>query len=124
VLIVECDELVASMLADTLDAEGIPAAVAADEEAMMLPPDDAPCVVITNINRTHTEDLTGLELVAAMRRKWPQLRALYLAALWPARLRREMLTAHERCLTKPFRLAQMTHVVRELLDYRPRHQPG
>lgn len=81
--IVERDELVGTMLADTLDAEGISAAVTSDEEALKLP-DDEPQVVITGINRGHNEDLTGLKVVSAMRRRWPQLCAVYLAALWPA----------------------------------------
>jgi DNA-binding response OmpR family regulator len=80
VLIVERDEPVRSMLADTLDAKGIPAAVASDEEALTLPPDDAPRLVITGINRGHNEDLTGLKVVSAMRRKWPQLCVIYLSA--------------------------------------------
>jgi DNA-binding response OmpR family regulator len=116
VLIVERDELVGATLADTLDAEGIAAAVTSDDEALKLLPGDAPQVVITGINRGHDEDLTGLKVVSAMRRKWPQLCVVYLAALWPARLRREMLTARERFLTKPVRLAQMSRTVRELLD--------
>jgi DNA-binding response OmpR family regulator len=39
VLIVERDELMGSMLADALDAEGISAAIAVDEEALKLPSD-------------------------------------------------------------------------------------
>jgi DNA-binding response OmpR family regulator len=124
VLIVERDELVGSMLADTLDAEGIAVVLASDEEAMRLPPDDAPQVVITGINRGHNENLRGLDVVSAMRRKWPQLCAIYLAALWPAHLRREVLGARERFLTKPVRLVQLTRIVRELLDSRLCGQPG
>jgi CheY-like chemotaxis protein len=75
----------------------------------MLPPDDAPQLVITGINRGHDEDLTGLKVVSAMRRKCPRLCVIYLSALWPARLRREMLAAGERFLTKPVRVAQLTH---------------
>jgi DNA-binding NtrC family response regulator len=116
VLIIERDELVRSVLAETLDAEGITATGAADEEALKLLSNDAPQVVITGINRGHDEDLTGLKLVAAMRRKWPQLCAVYLAALWPARLRPEMLGTGERFLPKPVPLSRMIHVVRELLD--------
>src|SRR5271156_5848676 len=100
VLIVEHDELMGSILADTMDGAGIPFAVASDEEALKLPPDDAPRVEITGLNRGHAEDLTGLALVAAMRRKWPQLCVVYLAALWPAHPRRE-LAAGERFLAKP-----------------------
>jgi hypothetical protein len=73
-------------------------------------------MVITGINRGHAEDLTGLKVVAALRRKWPQLCALYLAALWPAGLRREMLAAGERFFAKPVPLWQMIRTVRELLD--------
>ena len=116
VLIIERDELVRSVLAETLDGEGISAKAASDEEALKLPSNDAPQMVITGINRGHDEDLTGLEVVAAMRRKWPRLCAVYLAALWPARLRAEMLAAGERFLPKPVPLSQMIRTVRELLD--------
>jgi CheY-like chemotaxis protein len=116
VLIVEHDELMGAVLAETFNAEGISATVASDEEALKLPPDDAPQLVITAINRGHNEDLTGLKVVSALRRKWPQLCVIYLAALWPACLRREMLAKEsERFLTKPVRLAQMIQSVREML---------
>jgi DNA-binding response OmpR family regulator len=104
------------LLIDTLDAEGIPATVASDEEALNLLPDEAPQLVITGIHRGHNEDLTGLEMVTALRRKWPQLCAVYLASLWPARLRREALAAGERFLQKPVRVTQLSRTVRELLD--------
>jgi DNA-binding response OmpR family regulator len=116
VLIVERDELVGALLVDTLDAEGMSATVASDEEALRLRSEDAPRLVITGINRGHNEDLTGLKVVSALRRKWPHLCAIYLAALWPVRLRREMLAERrERFLTKPVRVAQMIQSVRELL---------
>ena len=104
-----------SVLAETLDAERISATGASDEEALMLPSNDAPQMVITGINRGHDEDLKGLEVVAALRRKWPQLCAVYLAAVWPARLHREMLGDGERFLMKPVALSQLTRTVRELL---------
>jgi CheY-like chemotaxis protein len=80
VLIIEGNELVRSVLAETLDAGDISATGASDEEALMLPSNDASQIVITGINRGHDEDLTGLQVVAALRRKWPQLCAVYLAA--------------------------------------------
>ena len=116
VLIVESNELVGSMLADTLNTEAISAMVASDEEAQQLPPHEAPRLVITGINRGPNEDMTGLKMVSAMRRKWPQLCALYLSALWPARLRPEMLTDGERLLTKPVPVAKLTRTVWDLLD--------
>jgi len=117
VLIVERDKLVGTMLADALDAEGFSVELSSnDEEALKLPPDDAPQVVITGINRGHNEDLTGLNVVSAMRRNWPQLCAVYLSALWPVRLRREMLAAGERFFTKPVHLALLIRAVRELLN--------
>jgi hypothetical protein len=99
-----------------LDAEGISASVASDEEALKLPLGDAPQVVITGLNRGHDEDLTGLKVISAIRSKWPQICVLYLAALWPARLHREVLTVRERLLTKPVRLGQVIRIVRELLS--------
>jgi DNA-binding response OmpR family regulator len=116
VLIIERDELVGDMLAETLDVEGISAEVASDDEAFMLPVDNAPQLVITGINRGHDEDLRGLKLVTAMRRKWPQICVIYLSALWPVRLRHEMLGARGRFLTKPVRLPQLVRTVRELLQ--------
>jgi DNA-binding response OmpR family regulator len=116
VLIVERDELLGTMLADTLDAEGISAAIVSDDEAQKLLPDAAPQLVITGINRGHNEDLTGLKVVSALRSKWPRLCAVYLSALWPSRLRREGLAAGERFLTKPVPLVQLIRTVRELLD--------
>jgi DNA-binding response OmpR family regulator len=113
-LIMERDELVGSMLVDMLDDEKISAAVLADEEALRLPPDQPPRLVITDMNRTYTEDLRGLVLVSALRRKWPRLRAIYLAAVWPARLSKALI-ARDRFLSKPFDLAAMISAVRQLL---------
>ena len=114
VLIIERDELLGSMLADTMDGEDIPFTVASDEEALKLPPDEAPRVVITGLNRGHNEDLAGLELVAIMRRKWPQFCVVYLASVWPTHSHHE-LAADERFLAKPVHLRQMSDTVRELL---------
>jgi CheY-like chemotaxis protein len=116
VLILERDELVGTVLADILLEESISAAIVSEQEAKNLAPKDAPLLVITDINRGHHEDLRGLKLVAAMRQKWPQLCAIYLAALWPEPLRREMLGAGERFLPKPVPLTQLIRTVRELLD--------
>jgi hypothetical protein len=116
VLIMERDDLVGSVLADTLAVAGISAAVLADEEALRLPPDQPPKLVITGLNRTNYEDdLTGLMLVSALRRKWPRMRAIYLAALWPACLSRQELTARERFLRKPIGVQTIIDTVRELL---------
>jgi DNA-binding response OmpR family regulator len=122
VLIVERDELLGSILTDALDGEGISAVVASDEEALKLPPDDAPQVVITGMNRGHDEDLTGLTLVATMRRKWSGVCAIYLATLWPARL--ASLAASERFLAKPVHLGAMVQAVRELLKSGICRQPA
>jgi DNA-binding response OmpR family regulator len=109
VLIVERDELMRSVFADALEAAGIAAAIASDEGALKLPLDDVPQVVITGINRGHNEDLTGLKVISDMRRKWPQLCAIYLSALWPAGLRRDRLAAGERFLTNQCPFAVDTH---------------
>lgn len=49
-----------------------------------------------------------------MRRKC-RTSAPSISALWPLRLRPEMLAAGERFLTKPVSLAQLTRTVREML---------
>ena len=73
----ERDELLGSTFTDALDDEGISAAVLADDEALKLTPDHSPRVVITSMNRGHSEDLSGLDVVSAMRRNCPGLCAIY-----------------------------------------------
>jgi hypothetical protein len=58
-----------------------------------------------------------------LRRKWPALCAVYLAALWPVRLRRRMLAVGERFLTKPVHVVQMIRTIRELLASNLCRQP-
>ena len=115
VLIVERDELVGTVLADLLADDGIAAAVMPDEQALALPPDNAPLVVITGMNRGHSEDLTGLEFAGALRKKWPTLGVVYLAALWPVCLHSCALAARDRFLSKPVALTDMVRTVRELM---------
>jgi hypothetical protein len=59
-----------------------------------------------------------------MRRKWPCLCVIYLAALWPAGLCRKVLAERERFLAKPFPLAAMICAVRDLLGFSAGRQPG
>jgi hypothetical protein len=80
---------------------GLNTAVVTDDEALTLPPDNGPRVVITGVNRTHREDMTGLSLVRAMRRKWPDLCAVFMAALWPALPHPSAVAAGERFVQKP-----------------------
>ena len=116
VLIIERDELVRSVLAETLDAEGISATGASDEEALKLPSNDAPQMVITGINRGHDEDLTGLrsgcgpasKMAAALRRL---SRRAVAGALAPRNVGRRRALSHQTGS-----LSQMIRTVRELLD--------
>jgi DNA-binding NtrC family response regulator len=115
VLIVERDEWMRSMLVDALKYEGIMAVAVPDCEALNPPPEEVPAVVITSMNRGHQEDMEGLALVSVLRRRWPDLGAIYLAALWPARLCRQALQTRERFLPKPVSLLRMASTVREML---------
>ena len=124
VLIVERDELLGTVLADALVEDGISAAVMPDEEALALPPDQAALVVITGMNRGHTEDLAGMTLGRCMRKKWPTLCIVYLASLWPARLARNVLTAGDRFLAKPVALTQLVRTVQQLIASGMCRQPG
>jgi DNA-binding response OmpR family regulator len=124
VFIVERDELLGNVLAEALAEDGISAAVVPDEKALALPPDQAPIVVITGMNRGHNEDLAGLKVARCMRKKWPTLCIVYLASLWPARLARDVLTAGDRFLTKPFSPTQMVRTVRQLMASGVCRQPG
>ena len=115
VLIVERDELFGTMLAEVLADYGIAATAMPDEQALTLPLDNAPLVVITGMNRGHSEDLTGLKFARAMRKKWPALGVVYLAALWPVRLHRCALAVRDRFLAKPVALTDMVWTVRDLM---------
>jgi DNA-binding NtrC family response regulator len=115
VLIVEREELVAEVLANALAESGIESAtVRGDREAISACELDVPQLVITSINR-QPEDMQGLQLVRAMRKRRPLLRAIYLAALWPARLHQYALDFHERFLPKPVPMTKFVQTVRELL---------
>ncbi len=122
VLIVERDDLLGSTIADVLGDEGISAVVLSDEEALALPPGNCPRLIITDMNRGHSENLLGLYVVSAVRGKWPELPVVYLAALWPARLPPQALAESERFLPKPVGVTTMTRTVRELLHSGTCHQ--
>jgi DNA-binding response OmpR family regulator len=60
VLIIERDDLIAAVLADSLAEDGVEVAVLHDDkEALTLPQQSAPRVVITGMNR-RGEDMRGL----------------------------------------------------------------
>jgi DNA-binding NtrC family response regulator len=103
------------VLANALAESGIESAtVRGDREAISACELDAPQLVITSINR-QSEDMQELQLVRAMRKRRPLLRAIYLAALWPARLHQYALDFHERFLPKPVPMTRFVQTVRELL---------
>ena len=119
VLILERDPLVAEVLADALADEGLTTAVTpTEQEAAVI--DDPPRVVITSINRTG-EDLKGLEVSRALCARWRCNGAIYMAALWPLRLREKVLSGQERFLPKPVQMTQFLRAVRELLGFDARH---
>jgi DNA-binding response OmpR family regulator len=115
VLIVERDELIASVLADALSEDGIDTATVSDEdEALIACRAQTPRVIITGINR-RDEDMKGLGLGRSLQKRWPWLSVVYLAALWPFRLQRGALGIRERFLTKPVAMRSLVGTVRELL---------
>lgn len=119
VLIVERDGLIAEVIADALVDDGITAAVVSHEQrALAIPVQEAPRVAIIRMNRSG-EDMQGLSAACMLRAQWPALAVIFMAALWPARLFRNALAGRDRFLTKPVRLARLTHTVRELLSFDP-----
>ena len=105
VLIVERDELVAEVLATALEEEGIEVAIVDDDKkALETCEPEAP-----------QEDMAGLVLVHAMRRRCPLLRVIYMAAIWPAQLHRCALGVRDRFVSKPVPLSKLVRTVRELL---------
>jgi DNA-binding response OmpR family regulator len=123
VLIVERDELLAEVIAAALIDDGITVTVVSDEQrALAIFAETGPHVVITGMNRSN-EDMKGLAAAHTLRARWPAVGVVFMAALWPARLCRNALSARDRFLTKPVRMATMTHAVRELLSADPgRHR--
>ena len=85
-----------------MDSQGIPFAVASDEEALKLPLGRSPA---GNDHRSQPRPLRkiwrGSKWLRAMRRKWPQLLRHLSASLWPVHPRLE-LAAGERFLKKRF----------------------
>lgn len=113
VLVIEQDEMIGAMLAEALAEDGLSVAVLPDHQALDLAAE--PKVVITGMNR-RSEDLRGLGLARKLRARWPGIGVIYLAALWPARLRERSLDLRERFLTKPVRLTRMLDTVRDLMS--------
>lgn len=118
VLIVERDDLIAEVIAGALAEDGISAAVVpTEQDATRIAQDDSPRVIITGMNR-RLEDMAGMEAARSLCSRWSCPGIIYMAALWPARLRREALTARERFLPKPVSMSEMIQTVRELLSVR------
>jgi DNA-binding NtrC family response regulator len=112
VLIVEQNELLATVLADALADEGIDAAVVPDDDdALATCQPDMPQVVVTGINRRR-DDMRGLQFGRAIRKRCPLLAVIYMAALVPTQA---ALNRHERFLTKPVAMKTLIQTVRELL---------
>ena len=115
VLILERDELVAEIVVDVLENDGLTAAIMrTDHAAKTAYFPEAPRVVVTSINRCG-EDLKGMETARELRSRWRSLAIIYLAALWPARLHRQALSTRERFLPKPVSIDRLTDAVRDLL---------
>jgi DNA-binding response OmpR family regulator len=115
VLIIERDDMIATVLVDSLAEDGVAAAILHDDnEALALSQQSAPRVVITGMNR-HGEDMRGLALGRALRARFPFLKIVYMAALWPAGLHRSALARDECFLAKPVRMSKLVETVRELL---------
>jgi DNA-binding response OmpR family regulator len=114
-LVIESDELLALVLAETLENNGITAAVIHDDSmALAACQDDPPRLVITALNRQR-EDLKGLAMARTLRAQCPSLAAIYLAALWPTALCLCNLDARERFLQKPLELDKLIRTAREFL---------
>jgi CheY-like chemotaxis protein len=112
VLLVEDDDLVRLYLAEGLGEAGLRVAAAADAERALalLDADRAlPVVLVTDL--ALGRGMTGIELIAAARRRWPRIRAVLISGADVAELR---LGPDDRFLPKPFRLDALVRVVEEL----------
>jgi DNA-binding response OmpR family regulator len=112
VLIVEQDDLLAGVLLDALADEGIEAAVVPDDvEALGACGREKPQIVLTGMNRRY-DDMKGLQLGRAIRRRFPLLAVIYMASMLPTQVALDTL---ERFLAKPMGIRALGRAVRELL---------
>jgi DNA-binding NtrC family response regulator len=87
VLIVERDAFTVEIFSDALAEDGVTAEITADDEqAIDACHDSSTRVMITGINR-HGEDMKSMQFGRAMRARGPLLAVIYLAALWPVKLK-------------------------------------
>jgi DNA-binding response OmpR family regulator len=113
VMIVEKNDLLAEVFVTALAEEGIQSEVIVNDDAAIAAcKQDEPQVVITGINRAQ-EDMRGWRMARKMRRRCPRVAVLFMAALWPARMR--ALGCRERFLLKPVALEKFVKTVQELL---------
>jgi two-component system OmpR family response regulator len=116
IMLVEDDPLVHETIAEGLSLAGLDAltatsAAAALEMASMA--GCAPLVVITDIDLGPGPN--GLELAIMLRRRWPAVRVIYVTGRWRS-LHGRPWDRYERCLLKPFDVACLIELVRELLS--------
>jgi DNA-binding NtrC family response regulator len=111
VLILERDKLIAEIFADALAGVGITTEITADDDQAMDTRHDSSIRV--GINR-RGEDMKGMQFGRAMRARCPWLAVIYMAALWPANLKRCALDVRERFLSKPVSMENLVRTVREL----------
>ncbi len=113
VLLVEDDDLVRLCLAEGLGEAGLRVAEAADAERALalLDADEAspPAVLVADL--ALGRGMSGTELIAAARRRLPNLRAVLISG---SDVADPCLDPDDRFLPKPFRLDALVRVVEEL----------
>jgi CheY-like chemotaxis protein len=115
ILLVDDDELVRIVVAETLSEAGHDVIKAADPlEAFALPAaTDPPSVVITDINLG--TELNGLDVAAAAHRKWPYVRVMLISGL-PANHTGQEPDSRDRYLQKPFSGPRLLRAIEELVQ--------
>lgn len=117
VLLVEDDDLVRATSAEVLVDAGLEVAEAASgEQALCMGSASPPAVLVTDVDLGR--GMSGLDVAAAARRRWPGLGVLYITGR-PGNLQGVPLRGRDRFLSKPFRAAALIDTVRDLMGSRP-----
>lgn len=116
ILLVDDDELVRAVLAETLSDAGHDVIEAADPlEAFALPAvAGPPSVVITDINLGAA--LNGLDVAAVAHRKWPDVRVMLISGL-PANHTGQEPDPRDSYLQKPFSGHRLLRAIKELVQW-------
>jgi CheY-like chemotaxis protein len=112
VLLIEDDEIVRSVLSETLDGDGfeVDGLANAEDALILLGAGQVPDVLVTDVNLG--SGLNGFDLADLARARHPDVEVILISGTTPD-LERRAARLHERFLQKPFAPEQLAAKIRE-----------